>query len=258
MMAGKLSLISLGLFDEKDLTLRGIEEAKKADKVFIELYTSKWHGNLKRLEKLVGKKIKVLKRKDMEENSTFILEQAKTHSIAILVQGDALIQTTHIALLQQANKLGIETKIIHNASILSAAGETGLHPQKFGPYVTIPFPEKTKGRLPESVYDLIKMNKSRGLHTLCLLDVIAEEKKYMSANEALNTLLSLEAERKEEVFTEDTEVIVFARAGSERPLIVYGKVSELIERDFGKPPAVFIIPGILHFTEREYIERFKP
>jgi len=257
-MRGKLSLIGSGLFDEKDLTLRSLEEAKKADKVFIELYTSKWHGNLKRLEKLIDKKIKVLKRKDLEENFDKLLEQVKTHSIAILVQGDALIQTTHIALLQQANKLGIETKVIHNASILSAVGETGLHPQKFGPYVTIPFPEKTKGELPESVYDLIKMNKARGLHTLCLLDVIAEEKKYMSANEALNTLLSLEAERKEGVFTEDAEVIVFARAGSERPLIVYGKVSELIERDFGRPPAVLIIPGILHFTEREYIERFKP
>lgn len=256
-MAGKLSLVGLGLSDEKDLTLRGLEEAKKADKVFIELYTSKWHGNLKKLEKLVGKKIKVLKRKDLEENSSKLLEQAKVHSIVILVQGDALIQTTHIALLQQARNLGIGTKVIHNASIISAVGETGLHPQKFSSYVTIPFPEKTKGKLPESVYDMIKMNKARGLHTLCLLDVVAEEKKYMSVNEALNILLSLEAERKEEVFTEDTEIIVFARAGSENPLIVYSKANELIEKDFGKPPAILIVPGILHFTEREYIEKFK-
>ena len=50
-----LTLIGLGLYDEKDLTLRGIEQAKKADKAYIELYTSKWHGNIKNLEKLIGK-----------------------------------------------------------------------------------------------------------------------------------------------------------------------------------------------------------
>ena len=251
-----LALIGLGLFDEKDMTLRGIEEAKKSDKVFIEFYTSKWHGNLKKLEKLVGRKIKVLKRKDLEEKSENILKQAKASEIAILIQGDPLVQTTHIALLQQAKKLGIKTKIIHNASILSALGETGLHPQKFGPYVTIPFLEKTKGKLPESVYDVIKMNKSRGLHTLCLLDIVEEEKKYMSSNEGMNMLLEIENQRKENVFIKDSEVLVFARAGSEKPMIAYGKVNELIERDFGKPPAVFIIPGILHFTEKESLEEF--
>lgn len=248
-----LILIGLGLFDEKDLTLRGIKQAKQADKVYIELYTSKWHGNLKNLEKMIGKQIEVLTRKDLEENSAKILEQAKQQTIAIFVQGDALVQTTHIALVQDAKKLGIETKLIHNASIISAVAETGLHPQKFGPYSTIPFPEKTKGRLPESVYEIIKMNKTRGLHTLCLLDVIAEESKYMSANEAMQILLNLERKRKDGVFTENTEVIVFARAGSEKRQIVYGKVKDLVKKDFGKPPMVLIIPGLLHFTEKEVL-----
>ncbi len=45
-----LTLIGLGLFDEKDLTLKGLEEAKNADKLYVELYTSYWHGNLKNLE----------------------------------------------------------------------------------------------------------------------------------------------------------------------------------------------------------------
>jgi len=250
------TLIGFGLFDEKDLTLRGLEQAKKADKVFIELYTSKWYGNLENLEKLVGKKVEVLKRKDLEEESNKILEQAKTQNIVIFVQGDALIQTTHIALLQEARKLGIKTKVIHNTSIISAIGETGLHAQKFGPYVTIPFPEKTKGKLPESVYEIIKMNKTRGLHTLCLLDVIGEEKKYMLPKEAMKILLDIEKKRKEGVFNENTQVIVFARAGSEDSLIVYGTVNELMKKGFGEPPAVLIVPGILHFTEKEYIQKF--
>lgn len=248
-----ITLIGLGLFDEKDLTLRGLEEAKKADKVFIELYTGKWHGNLENLEKLIGKKIEILSRKDLEENSSKLLELAKTQNIAILVQGDPLIATTHIALIQDARKLGIEARIIHSSSILSAIGETGLHIYRFGASVTIPFPEKTKGKLPESVYDVIKMNKARNLHTLCLLDVIGEEEKYMSPKEAVKILLDMENKRKDGVFTQETEVVVFARAGSDKPLIVYAKAKDIIDRDFGDPPAVLIVPGELHFTEKEYL-----
>jgi diphthine synthase len=252
-----ITLIGIGLFDEKDVTLRGIEEAKKADKVYIEFYTSYWHGNLKNLEKMIGKKIEILQRKDLEDELKKILELAKNQNITILAQGDPLVQTTHAALVQEARKMKIKTRIIHNASVISAIAETGLHPQKFGPYVTIPFLEKTKGRLPESVYDVIKINKSRGLHTLCLLDVVSEEGKYMNINEAVNVLLVLENKRKEEVFTENTEAIIFAKAGSEKPLLVFGKVKDLMKREIKELPAVLIIPGILHFTEKEYLSLLK-
>lgn len=238
-----LTLIGLGLFDEKDLTLRGIEEARKADKVYIELYTSKWHGNLKNLEKIIGKKVVELKRKDLEEESQKILQEAKNSNVAIFVQGSSLVQTTHLALLQEAKKLNIKTKVIHNASIISAVSETGLHPQKFGQYVTIPFPERTRGK-PESVFKIIRENKKRGLHTLCLLDI---EKKYMQVNEALTILL------KEKLVPRDNEVIVFARAGSENPLIAYDKVKNIITKNIKDIPAVIVIPGKLHYTEKDFL-----
>ena len=248
-----LTLIGLGLNDEKDLTIKGIEEAKAADKIYIELYTSYWHGNLKNLEKMTGKKIEILSRKDLEDESDKILHMAKTQDVAILVQGDPLVQTTHTALLQEARKQKIKTKIVHNASIISANAETGSHPQKFGPYVTIPFPEKTKGKLPESVYEIIKMNKIRGLHTLCLLDVIREENKYMSPEEAVNILLNIENKRKEGILTKDTEVLVASCLGSDKPLIVFGKVQNLLKRKTKEKPSVLIIPSILHFTEKEFL-----
>jgi len=252
-----LTLIGLGLFDEKDLTLKGLEEAKKSDKVYIELYTSLWHGSLQNLEKLIGRKIEVLRRRDLEENSEKILEEAKSQSVAVFVQGDPLVQTTHSVLVSGARKSGIETKIIHNASIISAIAETGLHPQKFGPYVTIPFPEKTKGRLPESVYDIIRMNGARGLHTLCLLDVDEEQKRFMSVEEALTILSQLEDARREGIFSLDTEMIVFARAGSEKPEIFFGKAENLGKKNIDLP-AVLVIPGMLHFTEREALGRTSP
>ncbi len=249
-----LTLIGLGLNDEKDITLKGLETAKAADKVYIELYTSRWHGNLENLRSMVGKEVTELVRKDLEEDSEKIINEAKAKNVVIFTQGDPMVATTHTILIEQAKKEGIETKVVHNASILSAIAETGLHAYKFGPSVTIPFPEKTKGILPKSVYELIHANELRNLHTLCLMDVIAEQSKYMTIKEAINILLALEEEMGEEAFTEYTEVIIFARAGSESQSIFFGKVGELIEKDFGEPPMAMIIPGELHFTEREYLK----
>lgn len=246
-----LTLIGLGLYSELDLSLRTVEEAKNSDKIYIELYTSKWHGNLKNLEKMIGKGIVELKRKDLEENSNNIVEESKTKKVIILVQGDPLVQTTHSSLLLEAKKLGIEIKVIHNASILSAIGETGLHVQRFGCYVTIPFPEKTKGKQPESVFETIRENKKRELHTLCLLDVIAEENKYMTVKEGLDIFLL------GKVINDEEKIVVFARAGSNKPLVIYDTVNNLIKKEILDIPTVIIIPGKLHFTEKEYLELIK-
>ena len=47
-----LFLIGLGLGDEKDITLKGLEAIKKSKLVFLETYTSPFLGSLKRLEKI--------------------------------------------------------------------------------------------------------------------------------------------------------------------------------------------------------------
>jgi len=249
-----LTLVGLGLHDEKDLTLRGIEAAKAADKVYIELYTSVWRGK-EELEKIIGKKIEELGREDLEQHASKIIEEAKTKNIVIFVPGDPMIATTHVMLLEQAMKSNIEgdieVNIVHNASIVSAVGETGLHIYKFGATATVPFPEKTGGKLPESVYDVIKLNKKAGLHTLLLLDITPG--RCMTAAEAMKILLSIEEKRKEDVFTDETDIVVFARAGSEGSLIVFDKVAELKNRDFGEPPMVLIVPGLLHFSEKDYL-----
>jgi diphthine synthase len=247
-----LTIIGLGLFNELDLTLRSVEEAKNSDKVYIELYTSKWHGNVQNLEKIIGRKVIELKRKDLEEESRKILEDARNQKIVLFVEGDPLVQTTHQSLLEEAKEIGIKTEIIHNASIISAVAETGLHSSKFGRYVTIPFPEKTGWELPESVFGIIRENKARGLHTLCLLDVVAEEDRFMKVNEALEILL------EGEVVTKDMKIVVFANAGSNSPLIVYDTVSNVIEKSIQDTPAVLVILGELHYTERDFLNSYVP
>lgn len=245
-----LSLIGLGLCDEKDLTIRGVELAKSADVVYIELYTNAWKGAAN-LENVIGKPAIMLNRNDLEQGASRIMEEACEKNVAILIPGDPMVATTHVTLVSDAIRKGVKVNIVHNSSITSAIAETGLHIYKFGATATVPFPDRTGGELPESVYDTLRMNKRNGLHTLLLLDILPE--RCMTPNEAMKIMLKAEDSRNGGVFTKDSHVVVFARAGSADSKINFGTVSELLEKEFGNPPMVLIVPGKLHFSEKEYL-----
>ena len=56
MANGSLTFIGLGLYDEKDISLKGLEEIKNCDKVFAEFYTAKLTGaDTKKIEKTIEK-----------------------------------------------------------------------------------------------------------------------------------------------------------------------------------------------------------
>ena len=132
-----LYLIGLGLNDEKDISIKGLEIVKKCDKVYLENYTSKLNAQIEDLEKLYNKKIIQADRKFVEETGS-ILKEAKTKEIALLIIGDVFGATTHIELFIQAKKQNIPVKIINNASVLNAIGITGLSLYNFGKVTTIP------------------------------------------------------------------------------------------------------------------------
>jgi diphthine synthase len=248
---GELVFVGLGLHDEKGISLCGLEEIKTADAAFMELYTSLLPNfSKKRLEKISGKKLQVVSRKELEEeNGKVIIEVAEKGKAVLLVPGDPLIATTHVALRIYAEKLGIETRIVHGASILSAViGLCGLHNYKFGKSVTIPFPEETPSETP---YEVIAQNKKLGLHTLCLLDIKTEEKRYLSIAESLGWLLKIEKKRKEKIITPNSLMVGVARAGSKKPTVKAGFLRELMNYDFGEPPHSIVFPGKLHFMEAE-------
>src|SRR3989338_1245839 len=135
-----LYLISIGLNDEKDITLKGLEAVKKCDFVYLENYTSKLNTQIGYLEKLYGKKIIPAGRELVEMDAQkSILQQAKSKNVAFLVAGDVFAATTHIDMFLRAKKLGIDIKIVHNASVLTAIGITGLQLYKFGRTTSIPF-----------------------------------------------------------------------------------------------------------------------
>jgi diphthine synthase len=245
-----LYLVGLGLYDEKDISLNGLEAIKSADVVYAEFYTARlFGGDLKSLESLAGVTINILRREEVEEDNLPI-KQAKDKDVAFLTAGDPLMATTHSDILMEARKNGIKTRVIHASSILSAApGIAGLQAYKFGKITTIPRPEENY--FPYSPYQVIGENKKMGLHTLVLLDIQAHRDYYMTANEGLEYLLRVENERKEGLITEDTLAVVIARAGSPEPLVRADRVDTLIGEDFGGPLHCIMIPGDMHFLEAE-------
>ena len=122
-----LYFIGIGLNDEKDISLKGLELVKKSDLVYLESYTSKLNCSIEYLEKLYGKQVLLADRKlvEMDAEKT-ILEQAKTKEVSFLVVGDVFSATTHMDLYLRAKKLAIKTRIVHNASVLTSVGITGL------------------------------------------------------------------------------------------------------------------------------------
>lgn len=75
--------------------------------------------------------------------------------------------TTHTDLVVRAKKLGVEVKVVHNASVMNAVGVCGLQLYHYGETVSIPF--FTETWRPDSFYEKIRENRKLGLHTLCLL-----------------------------------------------------------------------------------------
>ena len=250
---GELTFIGLGLFDELGISLRGLEEAKKADYVYAELYTSLMGGlSIESLQNLIGKEVHVVDRRLMEDESGEpILEKAEESRVVLLVPGDPLIATTHIDLRLRAERRGIRTRVVHAASILSAAtGLSGLQNYRFGRNVTIPFPEP--GFVYETPYEVIRENRGRDLHTLCFLDIRVEEGRFMTVKEGLEALLKVEEEKKLGVVTPRSLAVGVARVGSDNAVVKADYVERLMEYNFGPPPHTLIIPaGRLHFVEAE-------
>ncbi len=245
---GELSLIGMGLHDENGLTLRGLNAAKSSDLIYVEFYTSVMPGlSVHRLQCLIGKEIKILARKDLEEDAErTLLSKAKQGRVSLLTPGDPMSATTHIGLVVSARKLGIPTVLIHSASIATAAaGVTGLELYKFGRTVTIPSPRTNP--LPESVYDFIKENKRIGLHTLALLDIEGK----LTIPEAIRILFKLEAVKRAGMLTEDTLIVALARVEGPDCVVRADTAGNLEKRDFGEPPYSIILPGKLHFMEVE-------
>ena len=177
-----LYVIGLGLGDEKDITVRGLEAVKSCDKLFLEHYTSVLGIDKSKLELFYEKPIILADRNMVETMAEDIYEAAKEKNIGFLVVGDPLCATTHIDLILRAKTLKIQVEIIHNTSIMGGVASCGLQLYKYGYTVSIPFFDDSWR--PSSFYDRIKYNNLGNMHTLCLLDIKVKEPDYKSMTPA--------------------------------------------------------------------------
>ncbi len=256
-MSGDLIFIGLGLHDEFGLSLRGQAEAKSCNLLFAEFYTNPMPRlDMGYLSGLVGKQVTVLSRSQVEENAEeVILAKAAAGKVGFLVPGDPMVATTHVELRLRAHKAGIRTRIIHAASVVSAAaGVTGLQSYKFGRTVTIPV--SWQGEFPEGIYMGVKNNMASGLHSLVLLEVDVENKRQITIPQALTQLLDASKRRSEKTITPETLTVGLARIEAPDMKTKAGTIQELTQSDFGEPPYAMIFPGQLHFVEAEALELF--
>ncbi|MEM0353653.1 MAG: diphthine synthase [Archaeoglobaceae archaeon] len=237
-----LTLIGLGLGDEKDITIRGLEAVKDADVVYAEFYTSKIFASLEALRKFLGKEIRLLSREDLEERVGSLIEETKRKKVAILVAGDPTIATTHVAILLEAKKKGIETRVINNASIINAVCSlTGLQNYRFGKSATVSWHRS------RAFIDVIKANLSIDAHTLLFLDLNPP----MRICDAIERILELEKE------FENHFAVGIARAGSESAVVKCDRLKSLLDFDFGDPlHTLVILARKLHFMEYECLRFF--
>ena len=284
-----LYLIGLGLGDAKDITVKGLEIVKNASKVFLEAYTSILTIGKEELEEFYGREVILADRTVVEQQSDTILQDAQEHNIAFLVVGDPFGATTHTDLVIRAKEKGIPYKVIHNASILTAAGCSGLQLYNFGETVSIVM--WNDNWQPDSFYDKIISNKKNGLHSLCLLDIkvkeqsvanmmrgrqIYEPPRYLTASDAIQQILDVSKQReatskvshingeqqtenhitKDLTLNEDTICVALARVGWDNQKIIAGKMLTVRDTDLGPPIHSLIIPGDMHFLELDMLKFF--
>ena len=226
-----LYIIGLGL-NEKSISLEGIQAIEKCNKVYLENYTVKFPYSAEQLEKVIGKKIINADREFVESDK--LVEQAKEENIALLIYGNPLTATTHITLIQEAKKQKVNYEIIYNASVLDGVAECGLQLYKFGKITSIPNHEA------DSFIETIKENQKINAHSLILVDI------GLKFEEAI--------ERLEKV-AEKNKIVVCSKSGTKEKKIFYEELEELKDKEI-EAPFCFIIPGKLHFLEREMLETF--
>ncbi len=247
---GRLSFVGLGL-GAKGVTLEGVGEMIGADINYLEYYTTPHEPQLLRqVQNATGKAFTIVDRQFVEDGSK-ILGEADAKKVVLAVLGDPMIATTHNELRVRGIKLGIETRVIHSATIASAAASaSGLHSYKFSRTVTVT--RESVGKLTQA-YHILHENLLEGAHTLLLLEYDVQSGEGVSPADALAGLLLAEGNFKRGVVGEGTFAILLSRLGREDAGIAAGTFVELSKKEVGGPPHCLVIPGKLHFTEVEAI-----
>ena len=237
-----LYLIGLGL-NVDGISKFGLVAAKKCKRIYLENYTVDFPYSRIQLEEVIGKKIIEADRNFVE--GLEIIDEAEKCDVALLVYGSPLTATTHIALLLEAKKSRIRTKVIYNASVFDAVAGTGLQIYKFGKIASMPCWKKSFE--PDSFMKTVQENMSMKAHSLILVDIGLEFQDALKQLEECANKYNLPLKK----------IIVCSQLGTQNEKIFYKTPEEFKEYENIKKPYCIIIPSKLHFVESEFLKNFE-
>ncbi|XP_050725345.1 uncharacterized protein LOC127003032 [Eriocheir sinensis] len=279
---GVFHMIGLGLGQPGDVTVKGLEAIKGANRVFLEGYTAVMEGGVEAMQTFYDRTITLAERETVEARPDDILDCTREGDVAFLVIGDPLSATTHISLLLRALEKRIPINIVHNASIMNAVGCCGLQLYSFGETVSIPL--WSDDWRPDGFYDKVSSNLENGWHTLCLLDAKTSEQglenmqkgvreinklnnaksarpSFMTASQGARQILEVIKERSGQGIatpvTPENLVIGLARVGTKTQLLKACTLEELVSVDLGESLHCLVVVGETHPMEDEYINMFR-
>ena len=241
-------IIGIGL-NTKQITLEAINAIKDCKEIYIDNYTNKFSsGDINELEEIISKKIKLLNRKELEQDLLYLKDNS-----ALLVIGSPLSATTHYTVVQEAKKRKIPFKIILGISIFNYKGICGLFEYKFGKTTSIVY--HSKNYKPISFYNMILDNLKINAHTLCLLDIKINENRLMNIKEACALLSEIDI-NKEKILSEK-ECVLIAAMGSDEQEIISFRFKDYNKINCNKYPQSLIICGELNEFEKVAIDEYR-
>jgi len=243
-----LRLVGLGLVPDH-LTQGALKALRSSDLVYMDYYTSlscSWSPSL--LSQITGKRVEPADRELLERGYRKILNEAAGRVVSLACIGDPMISTTHVSLVIEAKRAGIEAYVIPGVSVhCYLVSKSMLSSYKFGRSVTIAF--KKGEKVDPTPYQVIRENRRLGLHTVIYLDL--SEGNPMDAKEAVRLLLEMEAEIGEGVVKPNDEILVGARLGCEDEKVEWIDIRSIGSSALPPPPHIIIFPGRLNFVEVE-------
>ncbi|MEO3994071.1 MAG: diphthine synthase [Desulfurococcaceae archaeon TW002] len=252
-VGGKLVLVGAGLSVDL-ITLRGIEKILEADIVYVDSYTSVVLDDLRSfLASRTGKEAVFLGREDIEERffETLIKPALEGLKVVLVVPGNPLDATTHVALLSEVSRRKIDFEVVPAPGIIpNALTMSGLMVYKIGKIVTLTYPKS--GIISEYPYDVIKDNDLRNLHTPLLTEIDLEKGVKMQVKEAVEILLQLESMRREGVLSESRRAVAVSGLGGKKQRICFGTLKDLMRLPTHEGPHTLVITSPkMHFLEEE-------
>ncbi|KAF3562182.1 hypothetical protein DY000_02017017 [Brassica cretica] len=212
-----LYIIGLGLGEESDITMRGLEAVKKSQKIYMD--RKRFMGNQSHL--LIERWLK----KEVVHNAS-VMNDVGICRLQLYHYGET-VSTPFFTETWRPDSF--YEKIKKNRAL-------GLH--------TLCLLDI---RVKEPTFESLCRGGKKQY----------EPPRYMTVNTAIEQLLEVEQKRGDSVFSEETECVGFARLGAEDQKILSGTMKQLESVDCGAPLHCLVIVGKTHPVEEEMLEFYK-